>query len=464
MKTLITTGFIFFLITIYSEVYPQFNPPDELPPPTFVYDVYTPKGLAVWNYASSTSDVATFAEMTQDNIAYCDSFYLTPYPNVTVIEYSTHKYNCHGYAWHKVEHGENRWIGVDNPATVKAYMYGSDKSYVKTTSGGANKKVYYTTNSQDHSAVTTSTSGVVRSKWKEGPLVEHSLTYCPFYKGSPIEYWTINPDISGSTNKLCYNVNRTFEEESITKFDVDYDWDASGYITVVSPADYGDSYTVKGNSQIGPGQVKLTVTTPSGNTGSTTKSFDVNCQPNPASVSITIEEQGGGWVDEVCPYTDYYIYVFNDDENCSTSNYDWDLPTGWTEYYSSSNMILANSGPSPEGLLEITATTICNTNTVIFSETIPEGDDCGGYYLMFSPNPSTYETILELKSDLSTFFDDDTDWELEIYNQSQVLKEKKTKIKGTQYTIQTSGWKEGIYYVRVKLKGKVKTGVLVVSK
>ncbi len=93
MKTIITTGFIFFLITICSEVYSQFSPPDPLPSPTFVQDVYTPKGLAVWNYASSTSDVATFAEMTRDNIAYYDSFYLTLYPNVTVIEYSTHKFN-----------------------------------------------------------------------------------------------------------------------------------------------------------------------------------------------------------------------------------------------------------------------------------------------------------------------------------------------------------------------------------
>lgn len=62
------------------------------------------------------------------------------------------------------------------------------------------------------------------------------------------------------------------------------------------------------------------------------------------------------------------------------------------------------------------------------------------------------------------YFDENADWELEIYNQSQILKEKKTKLKGTQYTIQTSGWQEGIYFVRVNLNGKTKTGVLVVSK
>lgn len=434
-----------------------------MPPPTFVYDVYTPKGLAVYNYASSTSDVAVFAEMTQDNIAYYNNYFLTPYPNVTVIEYSTSKYNCHGYAWHYVENNEEkRWIGFSNYATVKAYMYGSDNSYVKTTSGGANKKVYYKNN--DHSAVTTSTNGVVRSKWGPGPLVEHSLSYCPYYTGAEIEYWTINPDISGNTSKLCYNVTRTFEEESITEFDVDYDWDAMGNLIVVSSSDHYDLYTVKGNSQIGTGQVKLTITTPSGNTGSTTKSFDVNCQPNPNSVYITIEEEDGSWVDAVCPYTNYYFYVSNNDNNCSTSNYSWDFSSGWTKYYSGNNMALANSGPSPEGLLEISATTVCGTNTVIYSKIIPEDDDCGGYYMTFTPNPTTYETMLELKSDQPEFFDVSMEWELEIFDRNQILKEKKTKLKGTQYNIKTTGWKEGIYFVRVNMKGKVKTGVFVVTK
>ena len=84
--------------------------------------------------------------------------------------------------------------------------------------------------------------------------------------------------------------------------------------------------------------------------------------------------------------------------------------------------------------------------------------------MMFSPNPASSETILELKSDQSDFFDKDIEWGLEIFDQNQILKEKKTKLKVAQYNIQTSNWKEGIYYVRVKLKGKVKTGVLVVSK
>lgn len=40
------------------------------------------------------------------------------------------------------------------------------------------------------------------------------------------------------------------------------------------------------------------------------------------------------------------------------------------------------------------------------------------------------------------------DWELEVYDQNQMLKEKKTRIKGNQTKIKTSNWKDGIYYLR----------------
>jgi hypothetical protein len=56
------------------------------------------------------------------------------------------------------------------------------------------------------------------------------------------------------------------------------------------------------------------------------------------------------------------------------------------------------------------------------------------------------------------------EWELEVFDQNQILKERKSNLKHTQYNIQTSGWKVGIYFVRVNLKGMIKTGVLVVTK
>lgn len=470
MKTIITT--ICLLCVFILKVLPQYldpcpNPPDANPTPNFVTDVYTPKGKSVHNFRSSNPDVATFTEMSQDNIDYYDSCCQSNYPLATYLASSTHKYNCHGYAWHYLENTGDyryRWIGVSNPATVSAYWADENISYIEIgSSTGANEKVHYSTGYQDHSAVTTSTSSVFESKWGRGPLVRHAKTYCPYYQGHDINYYKINPDISGSRNKLCEDDRREYTQQSITHLsNINHSWDATGYLTEASGT-ASSIFWVEANSQIGTGQVELTVTTPSGNIGTRTITIDVNCQPDEEDVSVTIDEQGGGWVDEVCPYTNYYFYITNDDDNCSTSGYSWDLPSGWTEYYSSSNMIFANSGPSPEGLLEISATTVCGTYTVIYSEIIPESDDCG-YYMVFSPNPTSGETILELTSCQPDYFKNDMEWQLEIYSQGQILKEKKTKLQNTRYCIQTSGWKEGIYYVHVNLNGLVKTGILVVAK
>ena len=86
--------------------------------------------------------------------------------------------------------------------------------------------------------------------------------------------------------------------------------------------------------------------------------------------------------------------------------------------------------------------------------------------LSISPNPSTGETTLTIESDTqeseSMLVIDD--WDLEVYDQSQQLKAKKSKLKGKEYKLNTSGWKEGVYIVRVIYKDEVLTGKLVVKR
>jgi len=53
---------------------------------------------------------------------------------------------------------------------------------------------------------------------------------------------------------------------------------------------------------------------------------------------------------------------------------------------------------------------------------------------------------------------------LEIYNQNQLLKERKTKLKGKSIKVKTNGWKAGIYIVRVKYNGQFLHGKLMVDK
>ncbi|MBW6533667.1 MAG: T9SS type A sorting domain-containing protein [Mariniphaga sp.] len=93
--------------------------------------------------------------------------------------------------------------------------------------------------------------------------------------------------------------------------------------------------------------------------------------------------------------------------------------------------------------------------------------DCTGatpLSIILSPNPSTGETIVSIESNVEGDTEINTEWGLEIFDQNQILKEKKTRIKGKKYKINTSGWKEGVYMVRVNYKGEVLTGKLVVKR
>lgn len=107
----------------------------------------------------------------------------------------------------------------------------------------------------------------------------------------------------------------------------------------------------------------------------------------------------------------------------------------------------------------------CGSGWGDWTESELEFVECSLTRLFFSPNPTTGETTLSIETtSAEKTFDETAEWELEIYDQSQTLKEKKTKLKGKEHKIQTAGWKEGVYAVRVKYKDEILTGKLVVKK
>jgi hypothetical protein len=90
---------------------------------------------------------------------------------------------------------------------------------------------------------------------------------------------------------------------------------------------------------------------------------------------------------------------------------------------------------------------------------------CYTYFLNITPNPASGETVLSIENQAEVrSIEEDAEWGFEVYNSSQSLKEKKTKIKGNEHKIQTAGWKEGVYLIRVKYKDEILTGKLVVKK
>jgi hypothetical protein len=84
---------------------------------------------------------------------------------------------------------------------------------------------------------------------------------------------------------------------------------------------------------------------------------------------------------------------------------------------------------------------------------------------LFTPNPANGETTLTIESkSKENIFDETVGWDLEVYSESQILKTKQTSLRGRNTRIQTNGWKDGVYIVRVNYKGEVLTGKLVVKR
>ncbi len=209
---------------------------------------------------------------------------------------------------------------------------------------------------------------------------------------------------------------------------------------------------------------------PSGETFSAEKAFGVR-GPRTEDVLLTVYKSDGTLATQIngtwllCPNTTYHIYVNNNNTTCSTSNYIWTVPTGWTQFYTYQNMISVNTNSSPGGPVSVTATTCCGNNATIISTYLGSNYNCGSYYMVFVPNPAENETILTIEPESDELkFDDTVEWDMEIYSQTQELKRKETKLKGKEHKIQTTGWKQGVYAVRVKYKDEILLGKLMVKK
>ncbi len=86
-----------------------------------------------------------------------------------------------------------------------------------------------------------------------------------------------------------------------------------------------------------------------------------------------------------------------------------------------------------------------------------------GYSMAISPNPATGEATVELVNNNKEALAALTEWDYEIYDSFQGLKEKKTKLKAAQTKINTTNWKDGIYVVRATIGDEVITEKMIVK-
>ncbi len=210
----------------------------------------------------------------------------------------------------------------------------------------------------------------------------------------------------------------------------------------------GTSATLYPNSQYAGDECVITFSISNGCGGSAqySQSFSINGPADSdldinvvASNAPTPVRVSGIWL--LCPNSSYYIYC-NNTSDCTTSNYQWTIPTGWTTYQQTSNYIRINTNSTPYGSLSVTATTCCGSGFQIISQNFSQGY-CTQYSVY--PNPATDEFTIEFDDtfDLTSV---DSETTLEIYDLSFSKKYKAEKI-DKQIKMKTSGWKEGFYYI-----------------
>jgi len=304
------------------------------------------------------------------------------------------------------------------------------------------------------------------------PRYRHKPADCPYAEyGLTLSYYYIDkPVISGNFSAICDASHRTFSESTFTDIDLNYDWNCTGPLSEVD-GDGTPKYTVERTFLDGTGTVSLTVTTPSGTTAATSKNIWVG-QPDASDFTVYVEERYGDPVSgspggpfEVCDNSSYWICLYPfflfDDQGINDVefdfNFDYDVLDEGDDY-----IVIHIDKIYEEDTGEIYVNSECGYITLKFLDFV-EGN-CG-YYLMFTPNPTTGETTLSIETTSEdTEFDENAEWELEVYSPAQLLKEKKTNLRGKNAKIQTSGWTEGIYMVRVKYKDEVLQGKLVVKR
>ena len=150
-----------------------------------MYDIYTPMCKEVVTFLMCESSTSTRS--------YWDTYFKSNYPKATQIKTydgysSTRRFNCHGYAWLRVEQGIDRWIGTgwSNDIYKPEQIYMTDGSYIFISQETYPGKVSWA--SGDHTAVTTAVQGTLISKWNEFPLMQHAWNYSP-YGTSNLKYY-----------------------------------------------------------------------------------------------------------------------------------------------------------------------------------------------------------------------------------------------------------------------------------
>ena len=411
-----------------------------------MYDIYTPKGSPVVTFLMCESSIEKRKSL--------DQYYAQRYPNAVQIKTydlcsSTRKFNCHGYAWLRVEQNIDRWIGTgwSDDVVDPEKIYISDSSYTEVSQETYPGKVFWA--SGDHTAITTEQQGIFISKWNEWPLMKHAWNYSPFGSNN-LKYYqkaSPSPSISGPSS-VCDQATYTVENlpQGAT-----VQWSVSNNnVTLTSgQGTHTATFTKFRNgmeiihAEILFNNIRIALLTKETYFGA-------------PSISNIIGEQRV----PTGQYASYRAVISNNAP--IPSSYQWILnPLNGNSLYGNGTESIDIAFYNPGSYqLVCRATNECGVGDY-YTMGIGVYDNL---YLTLSPNPATDEVTLQLTetdevSGLSVLSTDRSAYEIQIWSGMRMLRSFRTN--EPTFQISMAGLPAGLYFVRVVKNGQTYTQKLI---
>lgn len=433
-----------------------------------MYDIYTPKGSPVVTFLMCESSLARRLSL--------DSHYTQTYPNATQIKThteqgyqisSTRKFNCHGYAWLRVEQGIDRWIGTGWASDIidPERIYITDGSYIEVSQETYPGKVFW--DSGDHTAVTTSEQGIFISKWNEYPLMQHAWNYSP-YGTNNLKYYITTYSISGPSqicDQATYTVNNLPQGATVQ-------WSVNTTnLTVISQGNNSITYGKRAGNYQNEYDVRITakITLPDGNNVYLYSDVVLwNTEIDEDREYMQVEGllyKSGGIISLIYPMegiTDYEWVINTKDWvvlNASESR----VELGGGHFLGYFTLTYKFKGPCDNEYREITQTFyVCENPPVCYWEIE------GAFLFTLYPNPATSIVTIELqesargettKTQRNSGIFKSKEYEVQLWSTSQLLRTYRTS--DEKFQLSVNGLPAGIYFVRVIKDGKAYTEKLI---